>query len=146
MLAAMFSGSYHAVYDENGAVFIDRDGKHFGKILNYLRSGSVAAASPEECAELQKEAEFFGLTELDQRLHDRGEELPRRRVSKNYVVKSDQERDSIVHNSVKPVVVIECSSSSFGEEKVPLNRITTHVCFCVLTVAGCNHLQAFGFI
>jgi hypothetical protein len=41
MLAAMFSGRFAVTTDEKNRFFIDRDGKHFGTILNYLRDGFV---------------------------------------------------------------------------------------------------------
>eukprot|EP01121_Diplochlamys_sp_Union-15-3_P008894 TRINITY_DN2392_c0_g1_i1.p1 TRINITY_DN2392_c0_g1~~TRINITY_DN2392_c0_g1_i1.p1 ORF type:complete len:155 (-),score=15.33 TRINITY_DN2392_c0_g1_i1:170-634(-) len=37
MLAAMFSGRHELIKDENGCVFIDRDGKTFEYILSFLR-------------------------------------------------------------------------------------------------------------
>ena len=37
MLSAMFSGRYNLEQDLQGKYFIDRDGTHFGHILNYLR-------------------------------------------------------------------------------------------------------------
>jgi len=41
MLAAMFSGRHALTADEDGSYFIDRDGKHFGHILNFLRQGTI---------------------------------------------------------------------------------------------------------
>ena len=41
MLAAMFSGRFEVKPLEDGAFFIDRDGKHFRFILNYLRTGEL---------------------------------------------------------------------------------------------------------
>jgi hypothetical protein len=41
MLAAMFSGRHALTPDEDGSYFIDRDGKHFGHILNFLRQGTI---------------------------------------------------------------------------------------------------------
>lgn len=48
-----------------GWVFIDRCGKHFGTILNFLRDGSVPL--PETCVEISEiltEAKYYGVTEL----------------------------------------------------------------------------------
>lgn len=48
-----------------GWVFIDRCGKHFGTILNFLRDGSVPL--PETCVEISEilaEATFYGVSEL----------------------------------------------------------------------------------
>ena len=45
MLEAMFSGRHTIAAGEDGRVFIDRDGEHFGLVLNFLRNcGSDAAA------------------------------------------------------------------------------------------------------
>ena len=48
MLAAMFSGRHEVDTDEEGYVFIDRDGTHFGIILNFLRSGRVTLPGNSE--------------------------------------------------------------------------------------------------
>ena len=63
MLEAMFSGQYPIKKQSDGTVFIDRDGRHFHYILNYLR-GSVTALedlSLQEIVlkELIKEADFY---------------------------------------------------------------------------------------
>jgi len=39
MLAAMFSGRYGHVMDDEGNIFIDRDGELFGHVLAFLREG-----------------------------------------------------------------------------------------------------------
>lgn len=68
-LEAMFSGRHPmgALLTDNGAYFIDRDGRHFHHVLNYLRSGSVITLPSQD--QLQKEelaieADFFGLDDL----------------------------------------------------------------------------------
>lgn len=65
MLAAMFSGR-HAVCADSGKgyVFVDRDGKHFRHILNWLRDGVVSTLSESEYSELLREAEYFQLLGL----------------------------------------------------------------------------------
>ena len=40
MLAAMFSAKFEVKPLEDEALFIDRDGKHFRFMLNYLRTGN----------------------------------------------------------------------------------------------------------
>jgi hypothetical protein len=65
MLGAMFSGRFALSTDEKGRFFIDRDGRHFGTILNYLRDGFVVV--PESAAaktELLVEAQYYQLTGL----------------------------------------------------------------------------------
>src|SRR5271163_2065312 len=41
MLAAMFSGRFIVEKNEEGCVFIDRDGQYFHYILNWLRNGTL---------------------------------------------------------------------------------------------------------
>lgn len=52
-------------FSYTGWVFIDRCGKHFGTILNFLRDGSVPL--PETCVEISEilaEAKYYGVSEL----------------------------------------------------------------------------------
>jgi hypothetical protein len=44
---AYFSGRYAMDRSEDGSIFIDRDGKHFGQVLEYLRSGVVPVAEKD---------------------------------------------------------------------------------------------------
>ena len=44
---AYFSGRYAQDACVNGSIFIDRDGEHFGQVLQYLRDGVVAVAEQE---------------------------------------------------------------------------------------------------
>ncbi|XP_021992019.2 FH protein interacting protein FIP2 [Helianthus annuus] len=67
MLAAMFSGRHTLCKDsEKGYVFIDRDGKHFRHILNWLRDGvaPIPKLSDLERSELLQEAEYYRLLGL----------------------------------------------------------------------------------
>ncbi|XP_068310245.1 FH protein interacting protein FIP2-like [Pyrus communis] len=64
-LAAMFSGRHNLQQDENGAVFIDRDGKQFGHILNWLTDGKVPTLLEDSVyEELLREAEYYQLVGL----------------------------------------------------------------------------------
>ncbi|CAI9268179.1 unnamed protein product [Lactuca saligna] len=86
MLAAMFSGRHTVCKDSEkchghqalwgyfsylichvcmpGYVFVDRDGKHFRHVLNWLRDGVVPNLSDLECSELLREAEYYQLLGL----------------------------------------------------------------------------------
>ena len=69
MLATMFSG-YHQLEKpiENGAYFIEADGKPFRTILNCLRGRIVYSTDlikdRKTLKELKKEAEFYNLVHL----------------------------------------------------------------------------------
>uniref|UniRef100_A0A4W5QF89 Potassium channel tetramerization domain containing 10 n=1 Tax=Hucho hucho TaxID=62062 RepID=A0A4W5QF89_9TELE len=60
MLKAMFSGRMEVLTDSEGWILIDRCGKHFGTILNYLRDGAVPLPeSRRETEELMAEAKYY---------------------------------------------------------------------------------------
>jgi len=42
-------------------VFVDRDGKHFRHILNWLRDGVVPTLEESQYSELLREAEYYQL-------------------------------------------------------------------------------------
>ncbi|XP_051900801.1 BTB/POZ domain-containing protein KCTD21-like [Pristis pectinata] len=65
MLGAMFRGQLPSSRDQAGNLFIDRDGKPFRHILNYLRSSHLDL--PEDYKEmrlLQREADFYQIQPL----------------------------------------------------------------------------------
>jgi BTB/POZ domain-containing adapter for CUL3-mediated RhoA degradation protein len=71
MLRAMFSGRMDVVTDLDGYILIDRCGKHFELILNYLRdedpmcvSMHLTDKSELELYEILKEAKFFCIQQL----------------------------------------------------------------------------------
>lgn len=65
MLGAMFTGKIPVLQDNRGHVFIDRDGKMFRYILNYLRSNSLDLPDGfSEVALLRREADFFQIHPL----------------------------------------------------------------------------------
>ena len=71
----MFSGRYDlkAMQCQDGSYFIDRDGSHFGYILNYLRNGVLGETFSKlpsgTASELLREARFYQLDGLIKDLH-----------------------------------------------------------------------------
>ena len=64
--ASLFSGRFELTSDAKGAYFIDRDGKNFHYILNFLRDSGSFKLSSNMMEELQRdelavELEFYGL-------------------------------------------------------------------------------------
>jgi len=71
MLQRMFSGTVDVLTDEEGYVLIDRDGKHFGAILNYLRDGIIRIpTNKQDLYELLKEAQFYLLEDVIRQCQD----------------------------------------------------------------------------
>ncbi|XP_076917844.1 FH protein interacting protein FIP2-like [Bidens hawaiensis] len=81
MLAAMLSGPYsvsktwiqHLWLDDYGHVFVDRDGKHFRHILNWLRDGvalNLYELQRLELFELLKEAEYYRLLGFVEKINE----------------------------------------------------------------------------
>lgn len=67
MLAAMFSGRHTLCQDpDKGYFFVDRDGKYFRHILNWLRDGSVPTLNESEYSDLLREAEYYQLLGLEE--------------------------------------------------------------------------------
>lgn len=65
MLGAMFTGQIPVLKDNRGNVFIDRDGKVFRYILNYLRSSSLDLPDGfSELPLLRREADFYQIRPL----------------------------------------------------------------------------------
>jgi len=65
MLAAMFSGRFPVEKNEEGCVFIDRDGRYFYHILNWLRNGTLPPfESPGEHESLLMEAKYYQIASL----------------------------------------------------------------------------------
>jgi hypothetical protein len=63
---------------DQDTIFIDRDGKHFGQILNYLRDGNVPIPRDEtEIQELLIEAEYYSLDGLINRIYPVNKEKER---------------------------------------------------------------------
>ena len=63
MLEVMFSGRHHVEQDSQGRYFIDRDGKLFHHILNYLRFDKLPP--PDMAVDILQEAQYYQLTGLE---------------------------------------------------------------------------------
>jgi len=64
MIARMFSGRFPIHVNEDGRIFIDRDGSHFEYILNFLRDPERNAPKIKDKStleELKIECEYYGL-------------------------------------------------------------------------------------
>ncbi|XP_014288280.1 BTB/POZ domain-containing adapter for CUL3-mediated RhoA degradation protein 3 [Halyomorpha halys] len=107
MLRAMFSGRMEVLTDSEGWVLIDRCGKHFGAILNFLRDGIVPLPeSAKETAELLAEAKYYCILELasacEQALLKKEREAePICRVP---LITSQKEEQLLINSTSKPVV------------------------------------------
>merc|ERR1719239_509480 len=107
----MFSGRMEVLTDADGWILIDRNGKHFGAILNYLRDGTIPLPDTRrELMELQAEAKYYCVDELvlgtEQSLGKLGVEgsdvVPICRVP--LITSPREEQALITANNMKPVV------------------------------------------
>jgi len=65
MLAAMFSGRFQVEKNEEGCIFIDRDGQYFHHILNWLRNGYIPHIdAPAEKESVLIEARYYQINSL----------------------------------------------------------------------------------
>ncbi|XP_034992447.1 BTB/POZ domain-containing protein KCTD11 [Zootoca vivipara] len=101
MLGAMFRGPQPALTDSCGNYFIDRDGKAFRHILNFLRFGRLDL--PEGYAELsllRAEADFYQIRPLLEEL--RRVEAERWRQRRNAVLHADVDvRKRLLHFNIR---------------------------------------------
>ncbi|CAH1154148.1 unnamed protein product [Phaedon cochleariae] len=108
MLRAMFSGRMEVLSDSDGWILIDRCGKHFGAILNFLRDGSVSLPeSTRDIAELVAEAKYYCIAELVESCNkallkkERGEHEPTCRVP---MITSQKEEEMLISSTTKPSI------------------------------------------
>ncbi|KAK2832835.1 hypothetical protein Q5P01_016724 [Channa striata] len=114
MLKAMFSGRVEVLTENEGWILIDRCGKHFGTILNYLRDGAVPLPdSRRETDELLAEAKYYlvqGLAdECTAALQNKDTYEPICRVP---VLTSSEEEQKLIATSDKPAVKLMYNRTS----------------------------------
>merc|ERR1719232_2254036 len=111
----MFSGRMEVLTDADGWILIDRNGKHFGSILNFLRDGQIPLPDTRrELMELQAEAKYFCIEELSNACDTSlskmgwgeggwgGDIVPICRVP---LITSQKEEQALINaNNMKPVV------------------------------------------
>uniref|UniRef100_A0A8C9CS33 BTB/POZ domain-containing adapter for CUL3-mediated RhoA degradation protein 2 n=1 Tax=Phocoena sinus TaxID=42100 RepID=A0A8C9CS33_PHOSS len=107
MLKAMFSGRMEVLTDKEGWILIDRCGKHFGTILNYLRDDTIILPqNRQEIKELMAEAKYYliqGLVNMCQTaLQDKKDSY--QPVCNVPVITSLKEEERLIESSTKPVV------------------------------------------
>jgi len=115
MLEAMFSGRMEVLADNEGWILIDRSGKHFGAILNYLRDGSVPLPeSKQHLEELLQETKFYLLDELSSEITDElsKKDEPYQAACRVPLITSSKEEKLILSSTTKPVIKLVCNRYS----------------------------------
>ncbi|KAL4225550.1 BTB/POZ domain-containing protein kctd1 [Mactra antiquata] len=86
MLGAMFNDCMSNHLDENGCVFIDRDGQLFKYILNFMRSSRLGLPSDfKDLDQLSVEADFYQITSLIELIDELRQPVPDPKVCIRYL-------------------------------------------------------------
>eukprot|EP00794_Sanderia_malayensis_P014163 gene14163-15642_t len=115
MLEAMFSGRMEVLADNEGWILVDRSGKHFGTILNYLRDGTVPLPEgKQDLEEFLAETKFYLLEELSNEI---SESLSKKKeayeaMCKVPLITSAKEEKLILNSTTKPVIKLVCNRYS----------------------------------
>lgn len=107
MLRAMFSGRLEVLSDSDGWILIDRCGKHFGTILNFLRDGSVSLPdNSREIAELLAESKFYCIAELSQSCTQALQKKSREAepICRVPLITSQKEEEMLITSTTKPAI------------------------------------------
>ncbi|XP_053211053.1 BTB/POZ domain-containing adapter for CUL3-mediated RhoA degradation protein 2-like [Panonychus citri] len=123
MFKGMFSEGFEAKKDPEGWILIDRDGKHFGKILQFLRNMKVTLPdNVEEIRELLTEAIYYSIEKLTVLCES---ELRICKEKKCVLITSSNETSMfIIRNSFKPVVKLYISQTNLLNKCNTLTAIT----------------------
>lgn len=124
VLAKYISPSFDRRVSEMDYITIDRDGKHFGSIINYMRDTSsldLTTWSQNDLTDLLREADFYCIstlvelcdTELSQREMKKTQEVKKFDVpswSKLEIIYGYDTISKLLQSSEKPVIVISYRS------------------------------------
>ncbi len=144
MLAVMFSGRHEIVKDEAKRYFIDRDGKHFRYILNFIRSNDLP---PEDVAlDVLKEAEFFCLTNLIERLEATAPKvisLRRREYFRQLIPDYEQIKNNVILKATEKKTCFEESKVVITQSDHPKLKGQIPCYNCTREFVSVNHACAF---
>lgn len=114
LLRDMFSGRMEVFTDREGWVLIDRSGKHFGSILQFLQEGAVLLPkNTQALMELMNEAKYYRLQELVLLCHSTlQKERPEQPLCAVPLVTSRKEEEWVISSSTKPVVKLVYNRSN----------------------------------
>lgn len=113
LLRDMFSGKMEVFTDREGWVLIDRSGKHFGSVLQFLLEGAVPLPkSTQALTELMNEAKHYRLQELVLLCHSALQERPEQPLCAIPLVTSRKEEEWVISSTSKPVVKLVCNRSN----------------------------------
>ncbi|KAH7958366.1 hypothetical protein HPB49_001050 [Dermacentor silvarum] len=163
MLRAMFSGRMEVLTDSEGWILIDRCGKHFGTILNFLRDGSVPLPeSTREIAELLAEAKYYLIQALVESCEAalQKKESPQEPICRVPLITNEKEGNLLISTSTKPLVKLlinrhnnKYSYTSTSDDNLLKNvemfdRLSLRFCSRVLfikDVIGSNEICCWTF-
>jgi len=97
MLSKMVTSEIPTSKDEDGCIKIDRPGKQFNRILNYLRSGMFPTfESIEDAEELRNEADYYSIEGLKTRCEKRIDEYEKNRMKREHASTVDKNKTILV--------------------------------------------------
>ncbi|XP_053212231.1 BTB/POZ domain-containing adapter for CUL3-mediated RhoA degradation protein 3-like isoform X1 [Panonychus citri] len=127
MFRGMFSGGFEVQKDPEGWILIDRNGKHFQKILDFLeKPPKTLSLNDKEIEELMTESIYYSMEKLTVQCES---ELKIRAENKKCaLITSTKESTSfIIQNSFKPVVKLYISQTTLLDKFNVIHDVFTQV-------------------